>query len=311
MAGAMDLCSGMLSKGDRMYKMHRLGLAAVVIFLPFTHFGQQPATPAELIPEGWYLYPDSKLKELDKNTLHCFNYSHNEWRVTSEGHGVKITKLSRERGEARAVPALPPLLKHEDGMPGQSISDGLRSATHFDNAWLLAYDKGEWGGGLLLTNEDGTKTKQIISENIRGLVPIDGGVVVLSGLAHLGFNNGNAFILSNPDRLTVSLEHAFSLDSVPNASVKESDDSVLFVTTYGLHRIRKSGELRELTHLPLWTMQQYPNSMAIAPDGSLFVGMRMFVLRLRLDSGSYMPEMLLPEKCQKFELRDHDCACMP
>ena len=294
-----------------MYKTHMLGLTAVVILWPFSLFGQQPATPAELIPQGWYVYPDSKLKGLDKNTLRCFNYSHNEWQVTGEGHGVKITKLSRQKGEAQVVPSLPPLLKHEDGMPGRTISAGLRSATHFQNAWLLAYDGGEWGGALLLTNEDGTKTKQIIGGNIRGLVPIDGGVVVLSGLAHMGFNYGNAFILSNPDGLTISLEHAFSLDSVPNASVKESDDSVLFVTTYRLHRIRKSGELRGLTYLPLWTVQQYPNSMAIAADGSLYVGMRMFVLRLRLDSGSYMPEMLLPEKCQKFELRDHDCACMP
>src|ERR1700722_1866677 len=81
-------------------------------------------------------------------------------------------------------------------MPGRTVSAGLRSAMHFKNGWLLAYDAGEWGGGLWLTNEDGSRTKRILNDNVRAVVPIDGGIVVLSGLAHMFINFGNAFIFS-------------------------------------------------------------------------------------------------------------------
>ena len=55
----------------------------------------------------------------------------------------------------------------------------------YAHGWVLAYDGGEWGGGLWLTNDDGSLTKRIVSDNVRAVVPIDGGILVLSGLAHL------------------------------------------------------------------------------------------------------------------------------
>lgn len=86
---------------------------------------------------------------------------------------------------------------------------------HFKNGWLLAYDAGEWGGGLWLTNEDGSRTKRILNDNVRGVVPIDGGIFVLSGLAHMSINFGNAFIFSNPDGLDITLQHSVHLDGSP------------------------------------------------------------------------------------------------
>ena len=145
------------------------------------------SVPAGRNPSGWYVYSESKLKNLHETTLRCFNYSHNEWQVTNEGNGVRITPRPSPRGkdDFPPVPSWPPLLKHQEGMPGRTVSAGLRSAMHFKNGWLLAYDAGEWGGGLWLTNEDGSKTKRILSDNVRAVVPIDGGIIVLSGLAHM------------------------------------------------------------------------------------------------------------------------------
>jgi hypothetical protein len=206
---------------------------------------------------------------------------------------------------------IPPLLKHEQGMPGRTVRAGLRSVLHLGKEWLLAYDAGEWGGGLWLTNEDGSKTKRILSDNVREMVPLEEGVLVLSGLAHMGIDFGNAFIFSNPDGMNISLQHAVHLDGEPSAYAKEPDGSVLFVTTYGLRRVTKSGELQRLTYFPKWTRQQYPNSMAISSDGSIFVAMRMFVLKLRAESSKYSEEWLLPKDCRKFDLRQFDCVCKP
>ena len=294
------------------WKTYTLKLSLTIAggLLPLTLLGQGPVATTRLIPDGWYVYPSGKLKNLDETTLRCFNYSQNEWKVISEGDGVKITKLLRQ-GDTSVLPTLPPLLKHEDGMPGRTINAGLRSATHFENSWLLAYDAGEWGGGLWLTNDEGSKTKRIISDNVRAVVPIEGGILVLSGLAHMSMDFGNAFIFSNPDGLNISLQHFIHLDGEPSAYAKEPNGSILFVTTYGLCRITKSGELLRLTYFPKWTRQQYPNSMAISSDGSIFIAMRMFVLKLRASARGYSEEWLLPNECRKFDLKQFDCVCKP
>jgi hypothetical protein len=288
--------------------MGLLAALAVGVLLPPSLAGQQSGASLGSIPDGWYAYPEEKLKHLDETTLRCFNYSHNEWQVTSEGTVIKITKKLRGKSDELS---LPPLLKHAEGMPGRTVRAGLRSVLHFKNDWLLAYDGGEWGGGLWLTNEDGSKTKRVVSDNVRAVVPFDGGILVLAGVAHMTIDFGNAFIFSNPDDLNITLQHAVHLDGAPSAYAKEPDGSVLFVTTYGLCRITKSGELQRLAYFPEWTVQQYPNSMAISFDGSIYIAMRMFVLKLRANSGKYSEEWLLPNECRKFDLKQFDCVCKP
>jgi len=260
------------------------------------------------VPQGWYVYPNAELKHLDENTLRCFNYSHDEWQVIGEGEEVKITKLTGKKTDA---PSLPPLLEHQPGMPGRTVSAGLRSATNYGHGWLLAYDGGEFGGGLWLSNEEGSVTKQILKDNIKAIVPIDGGVLVLSGLAHMSMDFGNAFLFSDPDGLNITLQRSVRLDGAPSAYTKEADGSVLFVTTNGLRKITKSGELLRLTDFPKWTNMQYPNSMVVGTDGAIFIGMRMFVLRLSATPTGFNEDWLLPNTCRKFEVRQLDCVCKP
>jgi hypothetical protein len=285
----------------------RFGIPVLAALSSSSLFGQETSSTKRM-PEGWYVYPNSKLKNADENTLRCFNYAHNEWQVIREGEEVKIAQRT---GKKTDVPSLPPLLKHQPWMPGRTVNAGLRSATNYGHGWLLAYDAGEFGGGLWLTNENGSETKRILSDNVRAVIPIDSGILVLSGLAHMTMDFGNAFIFSNPDGLNISLQHSVHLDGSPSAYAKGADGSVLFVTTYGLDKITKSGELQRLTYFPRWTRMQYPNSMVIATDGAIFIGMRMFVLRLTATSTGYNQDWLLPNSCRKFEIRELDCVCRP
>lgn len=287
-----------------------LGLTLASVLALFTPSEPQSGVPPQSVPVGWYIYPETSLQELDESTLRCFNYSRNEWQVTGDESDVKIDKLARPEVNAPPI-ALPPLLKLEKGMPGRTVRAGLRSAIHFENDWLLAYDAGEWGGGLWITSDDGRETKRILSDNVRGVIPIGEGLLVFSGLAHMSIDFGNVFIFSKPDGLAISLEHAVHLDGEPSAYAKEADDSVLFTTTYGVCRIRKSGELERLAYFPKWVRQQYPNSMFVGSDGRVFVGMRMFVLMLQPNSGKYSEAWLLPNECRKFALSGLTCACAP
>jgi hypothetical protein len=54
---------------------------------------------------------------------------------------------------------------------------------------LTAIDQGEWGGGLTWSPRSG-KPQTLVSDNVRSLEPIEGGVLALGGLAHLSFDYG-------------------------------------------------------------------------------------------------------------------------
>jgi hypothetical protein len=294
----------------RFYTVH-FAIALLGLAVSSTRIGQQPPSSSEHIPPGWFVYPDSKLKHADETTLRCFNFSHNEWHVSIKADYVQITKWS---GRKFDVPSLPPLLKVQPGMPGKTVSAGLSGAMHFAKGWLLAYDAGEFGGGLWLTNEDGSEAKRILGDNVLAIVPLDGGgFLVLSGLAHLSMDFGNLFIFSNPEDMNIALQYSAHLDGAPTAYTKLTDGSVLFLTTLSLNSIavkpRTSAELNYF--FPHWMKMQYPNSMVALKDGTIFIGMRMFVLRLTPSTAGYKEDWLLPNSCRKFENSETDCVCRP
>jgi len=286
----------------------RFVLAAFGATLASGLCGQSPST--EHIPQGWYVYPNSKLKHADESTLRCFNFSHNEWYVSLERDDVKITKRSERKSD---TPLLPPQLKLQPGMPGGTVNAGLSDSMHFASGWLLAYDAGEFGGGLWLTNEDGSETRLILSDNVRGLVPLEGGgVLVLSGLAHMSMDFGNEFIFSKPEGMNIPLQYAAHLDGAPRAFTKLADGSVLFVTTQSMNAITtKPRKSAELNYFPKWMRMLYPNSILALNDGTIFIGMRMLVLRLTPSTAGYNEGWLLPNSCRKFETRETDCVCKP
>jgi hypothetical protein len=70
-------------------------------------------------------------------------------------------------------------------------------------------------GGLWITNDDGSEARRIVNSNVHAVVPIDGGILVLSGLAHLSLDSGKAFIFSNPTGVNIFLLHSANLDGEP------------------------------------------------------------------------------------------------
>jgi hypothetical protein len=266
--------------------------------------GQPSMRQSTDVPQGWYIYPDEELKSATAPDRRCFNYSRREWRVTVEGGEAQVTEKRKVQDE---TPPLPPRLMHQQGMTG------LRSATRFNDEWLLAYEGGEFGGGLWLTNEDGSEAKRIFNSDVQAVVSLEKGVLILSGLDHMGLDVGNALVYSTPHAMNMALQEFLKLDGAPSAFAQETDGSVLFITTHSLCRITKSGQLKILHTLPRWIAQQYANSMAITADGTIYVGMRMFVLKLNDKGGKYSEDWLLPNDCRKFylDVTKVDCACTP
>jgi len=45
------------------------------------------------VPGGWFVYALKNVRDLDEQTRRCFNYSHNDWRVSLDAGDVKIATV--------------------------------------------------------------------------------------------------------------------------------------------------------------------------------------------------------------------------
>lgn len=60
---------------------------------------------------------------------------------------------------------------------------------------LLGSDRGEWGGELVFRDRSGT-LQRLVDQNVRGIVRMPSGIVVFTGLAHLGMSAGAIYSVS-------------------------------------------------------------------------------------------------------------------
>jgi len=257
---------------------------------------------AQSLPSGWTPYPTPKS---GSETLRCANYSiRREWRVSVSNGTLEIAVIPFERGGAQSQvfnkQELPAGIQRVKGMVG------LQSTLKLQNGWLLGFDGGEFGGGLWFASDDGT-TQILNRENVHGFVTTPQGVLVLAGLAHLTLDSGKVFIAPYVVKSSSDVKLLVDLDGAPQAFTKVSDDVMLVVTTRGVSRIRSSGGSELLLRRDLGLL--YPNSVAATPDGVIYVGARLFVVRLSPHDGDYIEQWMLPDSCTHFEIQGLDCVC--
>ena len=140
-------------------------------------------------------------------------------------------------------------------------------------------------------------------DNVRGLIPTRRGIFVLSGAAHMHTDFGNVLMLSAPYDMHASFEWESSLIAAPQSFVKLADESILVADGYGIWKITSSGTKENLVWLKsLRGYFHWINSIAETSDGTIYLGCRMIVVRLR---PGYSEEWLVPEKCKSQNL----CEC--
>lgn len=79
---------------------------------------------------------------------------------------------------------------------------------------LLGHDRGEWGGRLAFRDADG-RVSEIFRENVRAILPHDQGVVVFTGLSHLGTNEGFIHLLRPDPERGFTVDGMHMLDGEP------------------------------------------------------------------------------------------------
>jgi len=254
---------------------------------------------SQAAPAGWIIYPTP---EDESPTVYCANLSQREWRVSeSQADIPEITALSTLHWSAElSNQSLPHGIKRKKGMVGRQSSFKTASG------WLLGFDGGEFGGGLWLAHSSG-RTQQLSSENVHGFASTPEGVLIFVGLAHMGLDSGQVLIVHDADSPQVKVETLAKLDGAPETITPFSEHSVLVVTTRGISQIISDGTVNRLLERGFGLL--YPNSVVVTKDGVIYVGMRMFVVRLVPQSGRYLEQWMVRQGCNRFRRTQSDCVC--
>lgn len=222
------------------------------------------------MPAGWIATAEPSGPFEKHSKLMQANYSTHEWRVSVSSGRLEITDDGQPRGHEQAV--FPPHFHRTKDMIGRAMT--VRAG----GDWLIGFDAGEFGGGLWWTSPDGNRTKLLTRENVQAFVRRGEDVLVFTGLAHMGYNRGAAYLFRSTSS-DGEITHIGDLDSAPYAALLESNGSVLVALSNGVVTLRPDGSfvrLYEQEEMP----SLYPNSVAGEESDAIFVGMRFYVLRL-------------------------------
>jgi hypothetical protein len=221
------------------------------------------------------------------------------WVVSRRPTGTVFANLHIPKKRALSLPFEPSVSPRwrmarcsgddsETEEPKLEVSDFLRT----ENGFLVAYDSGEFGGGLSWFDTKGRFVESITSENSQRIVPTPTGAIVFTGLAHMLQDRGYVLQLRyDTTRWRVSRA---KLPGAPLAVVAAADGSFLVVTTRHLVRVRQ--DLRVvLLHRGAWRGNPSPNSIVQDSPGNIYLGMRYAVARLRPTPSGYVEEWLAPK----------------
>jgi ligand-binding sensor domain-containing protein len=162
-----------------------------------------------------------------------------------------------------------------------------------DAGVLVGTDNGEWGGSLSLADANGVETKRLLDKNVLQLFPSKSGVLVFTGLLHLGTDEGAVWLYSKGSDGSWSIKKVADLNGKPNAA-SSNNGGALAVGGHGVYRLDQSFNL---TEIPLPFAQTHPNSISEDAQGRIYIGMNAFVVRLVPAKTGYTHEWFTRPGC--------------
>ncbi|MDR2148790.1 MAG: hypothetical protein LBE91_20305 [Tannerella sp.] len=267
-------------------------------------FGQENV----LFLKNWNTYP------IPENIM-GYNSADKEWVVyldSNEVRAVNDRSYTYRRNFANKK------------LPFEIEQLGVSDVIQVTDGYLVAFDRGEWGGGLFWYSKNGKKNDEIVnsmfSSPVVQFVKRDNRIYAITGLAHLGMSFGNIIEIKR-EREKWILEEFVKLPDAPNTIQLDSKDNMLVFTCSGLYSIDREANLDTLAikirrpivpiieiELPNDTLRiektpikrypnwewgfLYPNSMVIQND-VVYVGMRGGVYKF--DLATKKEEWLMPE----------------
>jgi len=193
-------------------------------------------------------------------------------RLTLANHGRNIL-LSVCNNEIIATKVTEPL--------DPIYPDELR----IDSGVFRGVDDGEFYFGEIVFYSDSGEEYQILDENFRGFYTVNNKIYVLTGLAHMGSDEGCVYLIFYQNDKWV-VKKIINLKSCPNVFMQHNDETYI-VTGKGIVIIKDEKIVDELISDAGWGCL-YPHSILMFND-SLFVGMRggVYEFNLKVRTGTW------------------------
>jgi len=111
------------------------------------------------------------------------------------------------------------------------------------NGSLVGTDKGEWGGELAFVNKEGDR-KALLPDNVRAILRMSDGIVVITGLGHLSLRYGSVYLAYPDEQGTWHIEKKLVLPGSPAGIKQIARDEILIDTSGGTVILGKGLKLR-------------------------------------------------------------------
>jgi hypothetical protein len=213
-----------------------------------------------------------------------------EWVVTPGKSGPQVKRGGRLLDNPSSLPFEIKPARAEQGLAGRRIT------TRVDDGWIVGFNAGEFGAGLWWFSPDGERRYRISEDHVNSFVPTSSGLLTLEGLAHGSMSKGRVARLSRDGNGRWLTEALVDLGHAPYAAVKDVDGSLIVATTNRLLRIDPASKKTVVMLDHVFWRSLYPNSIVVAPSGTIFVGMRHGVAKVEKKETSYKVSWLLPDK---------------
>jgi len=110
-----------------------------------------------------------------------------------------------------------------------------------ENDWLLGRDQGEFGGELLVKQENNFNV--LLNENIEDIYKMDFGYIATTGLAHMMFDSGYIYLISKTDSGNWNTDKWLKLPGAPRTSWFIEGNKLLINTTRASITITQTGDI--------------------------------------------------------------------
>jgi hypothetical protein len=215
------------------------------------------------------------------------NHADIEWKVSLSDDRVTITQLRCVDIPEAALPFTIP----RDDIP--TLELGRSSFARVDDGWLAGFDAGEWGGALLWFDPSGKRHYIISYDQVCGFIESGAGLLALEGLCHLGVNRGQLLVLKRAENSRWGVARFVDLEAQPEVACVDKHGAVLVATTASLLRVTPDRRIQSIVDRAFWEGLS-PNSMVSDSSGTIYLGMRYGVARVRESGRNQVVEWLVP-----------------
>ncbi|NUY82773.1 hypothetical protein HUK80_17875 [Flavobacterium sp. MAH-1] len=210
-------------------------------------------------------------------TVFDANHTQDDWTFSFLNGKVEIERNKYSKIHGDSLPNNPEFIKVKKTLYGQL------QVQKVTNGYILGFDKGENGGGLIFMDEAGNKTS-ILTEtyeyglNIKKIFLYNSKLLALEGLAHLGGNRGKIIEIFQ-DKGIWKYKKIVDLIETPKLLFTYKADQYI-ITSSQILSLDKNLKVTSILKAPFYWGMLYPSNVTVDGD-DIYLAMRKGILNIK------------------------------